>query len=414
MNRKKKAPDTAKKKAQKSDAANLLDDIRIIDFTHILAGPICTQLLGDLGAEVIKIEPVGLGEFARHPPRESDALAKGTPVNFISLNRNKKSVPLNLKNPRGLQVIHKLIETADVVVNNMRPGAMESLELGYEALKSINPSIIYASISGWGSKGPDIKKPGQDVLAQARSGLMSVTGDPDRLTAVGSSVADLTAGTLCAFGIVTALYHRMRTGEGQEVQTSLLAAGIHTQISNFPRYMNTGQLLRKSGNGIGHITAPYGAWHTKDKPFAMVGSWEILCRVIEREDLVTDPRFKTEKGRLDKRAELGAIVEGELRKRPRDEWIKLFEAEGLWCAPVQTYDEVCSDPQVVQNEMMMEIEHPVEGSLKVVANPVKFSKSNTDCRLSPPLLGQHTEEILTALGYPKKEIEELKQSGVVG
>lgn len=389
-----------------------LEGIKVLDFTQILAGPTATQLLGDMGADVIKVEPLGQGDRTRgigpkYMPGDESPY-------FHSVNRNKRSIAINLKRPEGREIVLKLAKTADVVVQNFRLGVMERLGIDYKTLSQINPRIIFCSISGWGPKGPDRDKPGSDMLAQAMSGLISINGGPEEPCPVGTAPCDVMGGILAAFGVMNALFARERTGMGQEVHASLLAAGMFLQPYEFAQYLNTGDMPGKSRIGNYFISPPFGAFRAKDgQDLAITARWSEFCEAIGREDLVSDPRFDTYIKRIDNRDQAIAVVQDIISKKTRDEWLLFFAEKGIRSAPVYTYDQVCSYPQVRANDLIITMKHSVAGEVKTVGIPVHLSQTPGAVRLPAPTLGQHTGEILSSLGYSDDEIAQLVIQEVV-
>jgi crotonobetainyl-CoA:carnitine CoA-transferase CaiB-like acyl-CoA transferase len=385
----------------------------VIDVTSALSGPYCTMLLGDLGAEVIKIEEPKSGDALR----KSGPFAKGEGGYFLYGNRNKKGMTLNLRSEKGREILLRLLEDADVFVENFRPSVKKRLGIDYPALKKINPGLIYCSISGFGQTGPWADRPGFDQIAQGMSGLMSVTGfchsGPTR---VGVAVGDSIAGMFAAHGILAALIERAASGRGQFVETSLLEGLIAVLGFQAAKYFITGETPLQQGNDHG-TTAPYGTFRTKDGHVNIASGrqnmWERLCAALGIEDLVSDPRFKSIPDRVEHKEELKGLIEEKLTARTSDEWVEILNGEGIACGPIYTVDQVFNDPHVLHREMLLEADHPVAEKIKLIGFPVKLTR--TPCRVSlpPPALGQHTRDVLAALDYSEEEIETLKQEGVI-
>lgn len=393
-----------------------LTGYRVLDFTHLAAGPWCTMMLGDMGAEVIKIEPPGRGELARNA---GGVYAGGESAIVLSLNRNKKSVAVNLQAEEGRAIIRKLIQTADVIVENFRPGTTARLGIDYEAAARINPRIVYASISAFGQTGPYREFPGNDPIIQAMSGTMALTATRDgKPVRMGAPVPDFAAGILAAYGIVVALLHRERTGIAQKLDLSLLDAQIFTLGPRAMEYFLTG--TEPAALGDAHPSFhPYQVFRCKDGRHLYVACindkfYENFCRAIGRPDLATDPRYRTNQERLAHREELDAILEPLMATRDREEWFRLLTRHGVPCGPVYGLAEAFSDPQVVQNHVVEETSHPTAGRLPQLKLPIEFAATPAQIDSPPPLLGQHTREVLEALGYGKSEMAALRESGVIG
>ncbi len=392
-----------------------LDGVRVLDLTRVLAGPYCTMFLGDLGAEVVKIEQPGVGDDTRGwgPP-----FAGGESAYFLCVNRNKKSVTVDLKSPDGIALVRRLAEKADVLIENFRPGTMERLGLGEAVLRADNPKLIYASLTGFGADGPMADFPGYDLIVQAWGGLMSITGAPDGdPTKVGVAIIDLVAGLMLGKSIAAALFAREKLGVGQRIDTSLLEAEVASLINAASNYLVAGKVPGRWGNAHPTIV-PYQSFQTADG-YLVVGVaseliWKRFCRAIDRPELADDARFAKNADRVENRAALIALLRDMFRRRDNATWLRLLNQAEVPCAPIQSIDQVFAAPQVRHRQMLVEVEHPTVGTLRLAGIPVKFSVTLAAVRLPPPLLGQHTEEVLSSwLGINEQEIAELKRQKVV-
>jgi crotonobetainyl-CoA:carnitine CoA-transferase CaiB-like acyl-CoA transferase len=394
-----------------------LSGITVLDLTHVLAGPFCTQIMGDLGAEVIKIERPGVGDQTRRMPPHFIGKKKQSAY-FLAINRNKKSLTLDLKSPEGKKIFYELTKKADVVINNFTPGTMEKLGLGYETLKKINPGIVWASITGYGLTGPYRDRPTYDIIVQAVGGLMSYTGEPDGPPVrSGIPFGDLGAAGHAIIGILAALLSRSKTGEGRKVDVGMLDVQISLHTYRAKYYLVAGEIPRPVGTG--HVSSvPLRAYRTKDSYIVieafMDHFWRNLCRAIGMESLADDPRFNSRSKRLENREEVDRILEEAFLKKTTDEWIEIFDEIEVPSGPINTLDKALADPQVLSRNMIIEIDSPHTGKLKDVGNPIKISGVDEEIFNPPPLLGEHTEMILkNMLGYSTKKIAELKEKDII-
>jgi crotonobetainyl-CoA:carnitine CoA-transferase CaiB-like acyl-CoA transferase len=387
-----------------------LSAIKVIDLTRYLAGPFCTQILGDYGAEVIKVEPVTSprSETGRYDGRDS--------YFFLCTNRSKKSVRISTRSPEGRAVVLRLIDGADVVVDNFRPGVMDALGLGYETLAARNPRVITCSISGWGSSGPLRDFPGFDQIAQGMSGLMSVTGTAESgPMRVGIAICDLLAGVCSAQGILLALEARHRTGRGQRVESSLLESILSILSWSAGIYFDSGKTPGPAGNHH-PLSSPHGVFHGSDRPFNIACGnetmWRKLAPLIGRPDLLDDVRFKTTVSRVRNRDALSAEIDRALSAHPSAYWIELLNREGIPSGPILTVEEILNHPQTAAREMRLRLAHPVLGEIQTTGLPSKLS--DTPGKITrPPLAGEHTREVLAAGGFSANEIERLLHAGVI-
>ncbi|MCD6487147.1 MAG: CoA transferase [Syntrophobacterales bacterium] len=397
-----------------------LEDIRVVDLGHVLAAPTCTMFLADLGAEVIHVEPAH-GDDSREFGPFAGERDKNRSGYFVSLNRNKKSLVLDLKSDKGKQILTKLIKKSDVIVENYRPTTMKKLGFSWEAIKEINPRIVYASICGFGHdslSGYDTR-PAYDMVAQGYSGLMSITGPeggpPCR---VGSSVGDIIAGHQAAIGILAALINREKTGRGQHYDGSMVD-GLFCMLENASvRYTLTGEIPCSLGSAHPSIV-PFQAFRTKDEAWfiAAIGNdalWAKYCKVIEREDLTNDPRFRTNPLRTKNKTELIPVLDVEMAKKTRQEWSAIFDTAALPYSPINNMREICEDPHIKYRGMLVEIDQPRAGRMKIAGSPIHLSETPGKVYAPAPLLGEHSEEVLKdILGYSQEETDKLKKKGII-
>lgn len=374
-----------------------LDGIRVVDISHHMAGPMCSQKLGDMGADVVKVEPPQTGEWTRQ--RAINDLWVG-PLNtsFLSLNRNKRSIELNLKAEADLATLHRLVASADVFLTNFRPGTAARLQVDYDALRQVNPSVVYCAVSGYGERGPGANRPGQDLLVQAYSGMTwNAGGRDDPPIPAGAFVCDAATGSMAVIGILAALLHRERTGEGQKVEVNLLGAALDVQIQEFTTYLNSGWLPERSRTRAAHAftPAPYGIFETADGYLALaMGPLAGMAAALDAPGLA---ELDAPNALYRHRDEIQTLVAERLRTATTREWLARLDEHRLWASPVHTYADVAQDPQVIENDMIWRSDDEV-GHVEYLGLPIRFSATPAALRRRPPLLGEHTAEIVAELG----------------
>jgi CoA:oxalate CoA-transferase len=393
-----------------------LEGIRVLDLTQVLFGPFSTMMLADMGAEVIKIERPEIGDIARG----NGPIVRGQSTYFLSLNRGKKSVTLNLASEQGVEIFLKLVETSDILVENFTPGTMEKLGLDYERVRQSNPRIIYVAGSGFGQNGPYATKPAFDIIVQAMGGVMSITGEeggpPIR---PGVSYGDIAAGLFLCTATLAALQERHKSGKGQLIDISMLDCQVTVQENAFVRYLNTGEVPRALGTRHPVIT-PFQAFQTSDGYIAVAlrggfkDQWPLFCAAIDHVDLIDDPRFKDGWSRTRNYPALAPILKDAMKTKTTREWVEALEQAGIPCGPVNTIDQVAADPQIAARNMIIDVSHPSAGEFKVVNSPFKFSRTPCTVERAAPDLGEHTREVLDKLlGLTDSEIASLKSRGVI-
>ncbi|MDP2729550.1 MAG: CaiB/BaiF CoA-transferase family protein [Dehalococcoidales bacterium] len=393
-----------------------LEGIRILDLSWVLAGPFATMILGDLGAEVIKVERPETGDLARG----NSPLVDGESFYFLSVNRGKKSLTLDLQTPEGKEVFLKLVKKVDVIVENFLPGTMDKLGLGYEVVKRENPAIIYASISGFGQTGPYAPYRALDIIVQAMGGMMSLTGEPDgQPLKPGAALGDITTGLFTATGILSALLERQKSGQGQMLDMSMLDCQVAILENAFARFFATGKVPHRTGDRHPLFT-PFQAFETRDGyiAVAMVGGmrnqWALFCAIAGLLELIDDERYNTHELRSEHYQELEPVLKSVMKTKTTAEWLEELSAVGIPCAPVNTIDQVASHPQVLAREMIVEVPHPRLGKVKVINSPIKLSRTPAKVERTSPDLGQDTEPLLTELlNMSQDEIDKLRKSGVI-
>ena len=391
-----------------------LDGVRVLDLSRVLAGPFCGMLLSDLGADVVKIEDTGAGDESRTWPPHKD----GESAAFLVINRNKRDMTLDLKAPEGVEVLKRMVATADVLIENFRTGTMESFGLGYDTLSAINPRLVYASVSAFGRTGPRKDGAGYEALMQAFSGIMSITGEPDGAPLrCGVSFLDLTTGIFTAFGIVNALLHRERTGLGQRVDGSLLETAVTLLNYHAEGYLLTGAQPKPLGSSHPSLS-PYRTFKCRDGQWVFIAGandrfWQRLAPALGLPDMATDPRFAKNIDRVKNRRDLEAALEDAIGAQDREALLKVLDDAGVPATPVNTVQQVMEDAQTAARSMIERVVHPRLGEIPVVGTPIKFSRMKAGVRRAAPQQGQHTDEILAEYAYTAAEIAALRTKKVV-
>jgi len=399
-----------------------LKDIRIVDITRAMAGPYCTMMLGDFGADVIKVERPGSGDESRGwgPPFVGDAYGPypGESAYFLSANRNKRSLTVNLKDPTGLEIIQKLVQVSDVFIENFRTGVLDKMGLGFEKLKVRNPGLIYCSVSGYGRTGPYQERPGYDAIIQAEGGMMSITGPkegpPSR---VGIPIIDITSGMFASSAILAALLERSESGQGQHIDVSLLDTQTALLANVASNYLVGGEPPKRVGNAHPNI-APYEPFQAKDKGFVLGAAnqrqWEKLCDTLQQPDLKSDPRFLTNQDRVKNRADLIEALNGVFKIKNADDWLDQIQGAGLPCGPINTVPEVFQHPQREERGLVQEVQHTTAGKVTLTGFPYTLSRTPAETHHPPPILGEHNREILMdLLGYSQKEMDHMSDEGII-
>ena len=395
-----------------SRPARALANVRVLDVTQFMAGPFCSTMLADLGADVIKIEPPS-GDSTRQMVGASGSESPS----FNAVNRGKRSVVVNLKLPDGQQLFKRMAQSSDILIENYRPGVMHAFGLGYDALAAINPSLIYASISGYGQTGPNRAKGGFDLIAQGVSGIMSVTGEPGRPPAkAGIPLTDLGAALFAVTGVLAALHHRTVAGIGQYIDTSLVEAGVALSVWEATEYFSGPRVPAPLGSAH-RMNAPYQAIRCADG-YVTIGAntnrlFQRLCSVLGHEEWSSVAEFANNGSRVRNRAKLASLIESVMIQQSCHHWLSALDAADIPCGPINDYAQVFSDPQVAAREMVLETEHPVLGRLRTLGSPIKMSATPADASRRAPLLGEHTDDVLREFGLSADEIEALRQSGAI-
>lgn len=389
-----------------------LEDIMIADFTQLKQGPVATQKLAEMGADVIKIEPKS-GEYQRGVKMGGE-LHNGEGPSFLSFNRSKRSITLDLKSDEGHEIAMEIIADADVVIENFRPHVMDSLGLGYDDVVDVNPEIVYLSSSSYGPDGPRADEPGQDLLMQSMSGMAAIGGrSTDPPTPAPFSAADQHGAMLNAFHVMTALFHRERTGEGQKIDLNLMDAAIDLQVEELFMELNLDKEFERSEEGIAYkyISAPYGIYETADGYVAL--SMNPVENIVEALDLTIDVAYDTDEAAFENRDRIKREIEAQTREWDTEELVDTLLAEDVWVSEVKDYEEMVEDPQVKHNEIICEIEHERAGEMTMVAPPANLSKTPPEIKSPPPMLGEHNREVLAELGYDEEDYERLLDEGVM-
>ena len=393
--------------------AMALEGVRVLDFTQMMMGPWATQFLGDMGADVVKVERPGAGEWERGLWAMGELLGGQSPF-FLAMNRNKRSLTLNLKHLRAREVVLRLAATADLVTENFRPGVMDRLGIGYEALRAVNPSLVYVAGTGYGPDGPYADRPGQDLLVQSVSGLAAHGGRrDDPPTPAGSSIVDASTALLLAFSAMVGLFHRERTGQGQRIDVSLLSTAVALQCQELAAFLNSERRFERSQAGIGGawLSAPFGIYRTADGHLALaMGSLAVLGELLDLPELAA---YDTPERAWADRDHVYRLLAARLPERPTADWLARLATRDVWCAPVQTFDRLVDDPQVAHNQLLTTVDYPGLGEVRVVGVPARFSGTPGTIRLGPPAVGQHTDEVLAGAGYGPDEIRRLHDEGCV-
>ncbi|MCM3766940.1 CaiB/BaiF CoA-transferase family protein [Neobacillus niacini] len=394
--------------------AGALEGVKVLDLTRVLAGPHCTMILADLGADVIKVEAPGGSDETRFwgPPFQN-----GVSAYYLCANRNKRSITVNLKTEEGREIIRTLAKDADVLIHNFKTGSMEKWQLDYETIKHINPRLIYCSITGFGETGPYKHLPGYDYIIQGMSGLMSITGSEESgPVKIGVAMVDILTGLYSVISIEAALYEREKSGLGQKMDMSLLDTAVSSLANVASNYLISGKVPRRLGNDHPNIV-PYSKFKASDGDIIIaVGNdrqFADLCKVIGIPQIAKDERYRTNEARVENKLELTKILEDQLQLKTAAEWIAVFSEKNIPCGPIHTMDQVFEHPQVLARDMVVQVNHPEAGSVKLVGSPIKLSRTKAKIERHPPIAGEHTSEILQQAGFSLEEISQLKENNII-
>lgn len=394
--------------------AGALEGVKVLDLTRVLAGPHCTMILADLGADVIKVEAPGGSDETRFwgPPFQN-----GVSAYYLCANRNKRSVTVNLKTEQGREIIRTLAKDADVLIHNFKTGSMEKWQLDYETINHINPRLIYCSITGFGETGPYQHLPGYDYIIQGMSGLMSITGSEESgPMKIGVAMVDILTGLYSVISIEAALYEREKSGQGQKIDMSLLDTAVSSLANVASNYLISGKVPRRLGNDHPNIV-PYSKFKALDGDIIIaVGNdrqFADLCKVIGIPQIAEDERYRTNEARVENKLELTKILDDQLQLKTAAEWIEVFSEKNIPCGPIHTMDRVFEHPQVLARDMVVHVNHPEAGRVKLVGSPIKLSRTKAKIERHPPIAGEHTSEILQQAGFSLEEISQLKENNII-
>ena len=402
------------KKREEENMSGALEGIKVLDLTRVLAGPYCTMILADLGADVIKVEAPGGSDETRGwgPPFQN-----GVSAYYLCANRNKRSLTVDLKTEEGRDIIRELTKEADVLIHNFKSGSMEKWLLDYDSLKKINSKLVFCSITGFGESGPYRHLPGYDYIIQGMSGMMSITGNQDGSPfKIGVAMVDILTGLYSAISIEAALLERERSGMGQKIDMSLMDAAVSSLANVASNYLISGNVPQRLGNDHPNIV-PYSIFNTMDGEIIIaVGNnrqFTALCEAMEIPEIAKDEKYRTNEARVENRMELTEILENKLQLKPTHQWMELFSQNNIPCGPIQTMDQVFDHPQVMARDMVVQINHPEAGPVKLVGSPIKLSRTSTKLERHPPIAGEHTIEILQEAGYTPEKIQQLIQKKII-
>lgn len=393
---------------------NVLENIKVLDLSRVLAGPYCSMILGDLGAEIIKVEAPGGSDDTRKwgPPYKGEESAY-----YLCANRNKRAITLDIKSEKGQEILLELIAQSDILIQNFKTGTLDKLGLGYEQIKEVNPRLIFCSITGFGQTGPYKDIPGYDYIIQAMSGLMSITGSEDsRPMKVGVPITDIITGLYAAIGILGALHERLQSGKGQSIDISLLDSQLSALVNVASNYLVSGVIPKRFGSQHPNIV-PYQTFDTLDGEMVIAigndGQFNKLCKLLQLQDMAEDERFSTNSKRVEHKEELLKPLAAKLKQRNTTDWLELFRQQGIPCGPINNMQKVFEDPQIKAREMVIQVKHPKAGDVSLVGSPLKFSRTPVEIKRHPPLVGEHNQEILSELGYKEEEIQDMRNKRII-